>query len=178
MLICLIPEPRPSMWQKILLISSSLIVAACASYGGRGLVPGEARLEDVQVTMGQPAMRWQDPDGSQQLAYPRGPAGFDTFMVRLGPNGKLQTIENVLDEQHLANVRAGMNKEEILRMFGPPDANATAYFEARDELVWDWRYRGAPGDAWRMMVLFDATSGKVRSTMVRPEQYLEVEPVP
>ncbi|MDO8264060.1 MAG: hypothetical protein Q7T21_12690, partial [Gallionella sp.] len=130
-----------------------------------------------QATMGQPAMRWQDPDGSRQLAYPRGPAGFDTFMVRLGPNGKLQTIENVLDEQQLANVRAGMGKEEVLRMFGPPDVNATAYFKARDELVWDWRYRGISNQPWRMMVLFDATSGKVRSTMARPEQYVGAEPV-
>ncbi len=164
------------MWQRLLILSSSLIVAACASYSGSALKPGEARLEDVQATMGQPAMQWQDPDGSRQLAYPRGPAGFDTFMVRLGSNGKLQTIESVLDEQHLANVRAGMSKEEVLRILGPSDANATAYFQARDEFVWDWRYRGVSNEPWRMMVLFDATSGKVRSTMARPEQHLGGDP--
>ena len=164
------------MWQRILLLSSALIVAACASYSGSGLKPGEARLEDVQATMGQPAMQWQDPDGSRQLAYPRGPAGFDTFMVRLGSNGKLQTIESVLDDAHLANVRTGMSKEDVLRILGPSDANATMYFKARDELVWDWRYRGITNEPWRLMVLFDATSGKVRSTMTRPEQYLGAEP--
>jgi hypothetical protein len=158
------------MLQKALLLSCSLIVAACASYGGSGLKPGEARLEDVQQTMGLPALRWQDPDGSQQLAYPRGPMGFDTFMVRLGPDGKLRSIENVLDERHLAAVRPGMSKEEVLRVLGPSDVNATVYFKARDELVWDWRYYASGTyEPMRLMVLFDTTSGTVRSTMVKPE---------
>lgn len=165
------------MLHRALLLSASLIIAACASYEGRGLRPGEARLEDVQTTMGQPAMQWQDPDGSRQLAYPRGPAGFHTFMVRLGPTGKLQSIENVLDERHLANVSVGMSKEEVLRVLGPSDARLTVYFKARDELVWDWRYRAISGEVMRMMVLFDATSGKVRSTMVLPEQSASVEPI-
>lgn len=164
------------MWQTVRLLSTSLIVAACASYGGSGLRPGEAGLEDVYATMGQPAMQWQDPDGSRQLAYPRGPAGMDTFMVRLGSNGKLQSIENVLDEKHLADIRAGMRKEEVLRILGPSDANLTVYFKARDELVWDWRYRAHFNEPWRMLVLFDATSGTVRSTMVLPEQQYSVDP--
>lgn len=138
---------------------------------------GEAGPEDVYATMGQPAMRWQDPDGTQQLAYPRGPAGFHTFMVRLGPNGKMQSIENVLDEEHLATIRAGMSKEEVLRVLGPSDARLTVHFKTRDELVWDWRYRAISGEVMRMMVLFDATSGKVRSTMVLPEQSASVEPI-
>lgn len=157
------------MLHRALLLSCSLIVAACASYDGRGLKPGEASLEDVYVTMGQPAMRWQNPDGTQQLAYPRGPAGFHTFMVQVGANGTVQSIENVLDNQHLANVRAGMGKEEVLRILGPSDAGLTMYFKARDELVWDWRYRPIGGDPMRMMVLFDGISGKVRSTMVLVE---------
>jgi len=158
------------MWQRILALVASLVVAACASYGGGSLKPGEARLEDVYLAMGQPALQWQDPDGSRQLAYPRGPMGYDTFMVRLGPDGRLLSIENVLNEKHLATVRAGMSKEQVLRVLGPPDASATTYFKARDELVWDWRYLSADfNEPMRMMVLFDAASGTVRSTMVKVE---------
>ncbi|KAF0162575.1 MAG: hypothetical protein FD157_3884 [Rhodocyclaceae bacterium] len=163
------------MLLKALILASSLVVGACASYEGRGLKPGEASLEDVQATMGPPAMQWQDPDGSRQLAYPRGPAGFHTFMVRLGPDAKMQSIENVLDEEHLATICAGMSKEEVLRTLGPSDTRWTVYFAARDELVWDWRYRADSGEMMRMMVLFDATSGKVRSTMVQREVTVEVE---
>lgn len=163
------------MLRTALLLAVSLLVAACASYSDRGLTPGVASLEDVQATMGPPALQWHDPDGARQLAYPRGPAGFHTFMVRLGPNGKLQSIENVLDEQHLATIRAGMSKEDVLRILGPSDPRLTVVFEARDELVWDWRYRATSGEYMRMLVLFDATSGKVRSTMVQREQPVSVE---
>ena len=59
------------------LIATTLL-AACASYSGSGLKPGEARLDEVEALMGPPAMRWQDADGSIRLAYPRGPAGLQT----------------------------------------------------------------------------------------------------
>ncbi len=119
--------------------------------------------------MGPPALRWQDADGSVQLAYPRGPAGFDTYMVRLGPDGRLQSIANVLDERRFARIRAGLTKDEVLRLIGPPDASRTAYFEARDELAWDWRFRDVFHDAARFIVLFDASAGIVRSTLTLRE---------
>jgi hypothetical protein len=142
-----------------------MLLAACASYSGFGLKPGEARLDDVQRVMGPPAMRWQEPDGSVQLAYPRGPAGFHTFMVALGPDGRLQSIANVLEENSFARIRASMTKDEVLHVLGPPDYSRSVYFSARDELVWDWRYCQIYGNSARFLVLFDGASGAVRSTM-------------
>lgn len=153
-----------NLWIALL---SSLLLAACASYSGSGLKPGEARLDDVQASMGTPAMRWQDADGSIQLAYPRGPAGFDTFMVRLGPDGRLQSITNVLEPAGFARIRPGMTKEEVLRVLGPPDYSRTVYFKARDELVWDWRFRADSAAPARFLVLFDSTLGTVRSAIIR-----------
>jgi hypothetical protein len=149
-------------WFALLSIA---LLAGCASYSGSGLKPGESRLEDVQALMGQPTLRWQDPDGSVQLAYPRGPFGFHTYMVTLAPNGRLQSIANVLEEGSFARIRAGMDKEQVLRVLGPPDYSRSVYFKARDELVWDWRYCQIFGNAARFLVLFDGTTGAVRSTM-------------
>ncbi len=146
-------------------VSVVLLLAACAAYSGYGLKPGEARLENVQQVMGQPAMRWQNPDGSAQLAYPRGPMGYHTFMVYVGPDGKLQKIENVLDEKNYARIQAGMTKEEVLRILGPSSPGWTVYFKARDELVWEWRYCDAWNAAARFDVLFDNSKATVRSTM-------------
>lgn len=149
---------------------ATLLLAACASFSGSGLAPGEARLEQVQALMGPPALSWKDADGSIQLAYPRGPAGFDTYMVKLGPAGRLQSIANVLDEQTFARIRAGMTKDEVLRLIGPPDYSRSVYFKARDELAWEWRFREVYGNPAHFAVLFDATAGSVRSTMILPEQ--------
>lgn len=156
---------------RLTVVLLTLVLAACASYSGEGLRPGEARLEDVERLMGQPAMRWQDPDGSVQLAYPRGPAGIHTFMVTLGPDGRLQSKINVLDEAGLARIHPGMTKEQVLRVLGPPDYSRTAYFKARDELVWDWRACTYNLNIQRLYVLFDATAGTVRSTMTQDELF-------
>lgn len=164
------------MQKIVLLFCAAVLLASCATYDGRSLKVGESGMDEVFATMGTPALQWRDADGSVQLAYPRGPAGLHTYMVRLGPNGKLLSLENVLDDKHLALVRPGMSKEEVLRILGPSDERETVYFERRDELVWDWRYRSFFGDPWRMMVLFDATSGKVRSTMVQPERQINFFP--
>ena len=40
----------------------------------------------------------------------------------------------------------------------------TLYFAARDELVWEWRWCDDWSEPARFNVLFDGTSGKVRST--------------
>jgi hypothetical protein len=156
---------------RLIVVLSTLVLSACASYSGAGLRPGETRLEDVVRLMGQPAMRWQDSDGSIQLAYPRGPSGIHTFMVKLGPDGRLQSKVNVLDEAGLARIRRGMTQEQVLRVLGPPDPSRTAYFKARDELVWDWRACTYNLNIQRLYVLFDATAGTVRGTMTRDELF-------
>jgi len=153
-------------WPWILAVA---LLSACASYSGSNLKPGEAGVEDVLREMGPPAMRWSDADGSIQLAYPRGPNGLHTFMARIGADGKLQTIRNVLEPETFARILPGMTKDQVLRLLGPSEPSKTAYFKARDELVWSWRYRMVPGDSAQFLVLFDATTGKVRSTMTQIE---------
>ncbi|GAB4177493.1 MAG: hypothetical protein Fur0039_20910 [Rhodocyclaceae bacterium] len=153
-------------WTRLI---PALLLAACASYGGAGLKPGEARLEQVLAAMGTPALRWEEADGSIQLAYPRGPAGLHTYMAWVGPDGRLREISNVLDEAHFSGIRAGMTQEEVLRRIGPPDASRSQYFAARDELAWEWRFREVYGNPGRFIVLFDATAHTVRSTMILPE---------
>lgn len=148
---------------------ASMLLAACASYSGSGLKPGEARLEDVQSLMGPPAMRWQETDGSVQLAYPRGPLGYHTFMVELRPDGRLQRIANVLEDEGFAQIHAGLTKDQVLHVLGPPDYSLSVYFKARDELVWDWRFCSVFGTPARFQVLFDGTSGRVRSAISQVE---------
>lgn len=147
-------------------------VAGCASYSGRGLRPGQSDAAEVLQVMGQPELEWRNEDGSRQLSYPRGPAGVHSYMVFIGADGKMQRIENVMDGKSFFRIRPGMNTDEVLRVIGPPVPGWTSYFRARDELVWEWRYC----DDWNMParfdVLFDGTSGRVRSTLSLTEDQL------
>jgi hypothetical protein len=98
-------------------ILPALLLVACASYSERGLKPGEAQLENVLSVMGNPAMRWQDSDGSLQLAYPR---DIHTFMVRIGTDGRLQRIENVvMSMKTFAQIRPNMTKGPGAPLSGP-----------------------------------------------------------
>jgi len=86
-------------------------------------------------------------------------------MVFLGADGRLRRIENVLDVPHFARLEPGKSDQAtVLRLLGPSDPAGTVYFKARDELVWEYRYCDDWGEATRFDVLFDATSGLVRTT--------------
>ena len=152
------------------LLGSAALIAACAGYSGSNLKPGVAMLPDVVASMGEPAMRWKDADGREQLAYPRGPAGTQTYMAFIAVDGKLERIEPVLNMEHFSRIeRDKSDQAAVLRLLGPSPSQWTAYFKARDELVWEWRFC----DPWNEMaffdVLFDGTTGIVRTTYQRPD---------
>src|ERR1035437_3731153 len=93
-----------------------------------------------------------------------------TFMVFVGPDDRLERIEGVLDPAHFARIRNGQSdKAEVERLLGPSQPQWTAYFKARDELVWEWRVCGSWNEVAKFDVLFDATTGIVRSTYERPD---------
>lgn len=139
------------------------VLTACI---GQPLKPGVDNEAAVLHHMGPPVLEWTNADGSRQLAYPTGPFGVHTWMVRIAPDGRLERIENVLTEEHFARVKPGMSMEEVLQLLGPvaPSGGVT-YFERRDELVWEWLYCPDWRRLSRFYVLFDGTTGKVRSTM-------------
>jgi hypothetical protein len=156
---------------RIFALLSLLALTGCVSYGGGGLKIGEADADAVQRSMGQPAAQWQAADGSRQLAFPRGPQGVHTFMVFLGPDGKLQRIENSLEPGHFARVQPGMGEQAVLRLLGPVTiAQGDTYYARRNERVWEWRYCDEWNVLARFYVLFDGTARTVRSTMSLPDE--------
>lgn len=150
---------------RLLVLACCFFLAACAAYSGRGLTPGVSSEAEVRAVMGSPALRWDLSGGGVQMAYPRGPAGFHTWMVFVDAAGRLERIENVLDTAHFARVQTGMSQAEVLQLLGPPQPQWTAYFPARDELVWEWRFCDSWGEAARFDVLFDGATKRVRSTL-------------
>ena len=149
---------------KIFFYLCFFLFTACSTYLGYELKPGDS-LAKVQQKLGQPAMRWQNENGSEKLAFPRGPMGYQTYMVVMGADGKLKHIDNVMNEQNHARIKPGMTQNEVLKILGPSYPHWTVYFERRDELVWEWRYCDTWSEAARFNVLFDQRLGTVRSTL-------------
>jgi hypothetical protein len=140
-----------------------LLLGACASYSGRGLQAGVAGYDDVVKLMGQPVMHSQNADGTRELIYPRG--SMHTYKAVIAADGKLVSLDNVLDEAHFAQIQPGMTKAQVQRILGPSVPAWTVYYASRDELAWEWRYCNAWRQAARFDVLIDATQGVVRSSM-------------
>lgn len=160
--------PRGLTWCAA--AGAAWLAAACAVLAPAPLQQGVSNREEVLAALGEPALRWQDPDGREQLAYPHGPAGTETFMAFLAPDGRLEKLEKVLNIAHFARIEPGRSdRAAVLRLLGPALASGTSYFARRNELVWEWRYC----DEWNGQaffdVMFDAATGIVRSTMQRPE---------
>lgn len=160
-------QPGRLAWRSLSVLGATWLLSACVAYSGSGLRPGVATVAQVVATMGNPAMRWQDADGSEQLAYPRGPSGPQTFMVFIAPDGGLQRIDQVLNMEHFARIQPGMSQQAVLRVIGPPAPQWTSYFKERNELVWEWQFCDSWNQLARFDVLFDASSGIVRTSYQR-----------
>lgn len=160
---------RSFLIRSLFFFAVAASLAGCAAYSGGGLQPGVAGESEIRATMGAPAMQWKLAGGGQQLAYPRGPAGFHTYMVFIDAQGRLERIVNVLGQEYFARIQSGMTQAEVLQLLGPPEPQWTAYFAARNELVWEWRYCDSWNEAARFDVLFDGTTKIVRSTQTWTE---------
>jgi len=155
---------------------SMAALSGCASYSGRDLTPGQSTLQDVRASMGEPALQWVAADHSVQLSYPRGPAGFHSYMVYVDSSGHLRRIENVMDSASFYRIEPGMTEDDVLRILGPSVPAWTQYFAARRELVWEWRYCNELSQTARFDVLFDGDRHMVRTSFGTPELCNDLDP--
>lgn len=147
---------------SVLLLAA--LVAACASYDGNTLKPGVSTEAEVRSVMGQPAAEFASGDGSRRLAYPHGPLGHQTYMADVGPDGRVRGVRQVLNDDTFHQVRAGMTRDEILRLIGPP--GDTMAFARLRQTSWEWRYV----DTWGYRAIFSVNfdeSGIVVSKFTR-----------
>jgi outer membrane protein assembly factor BamE (lipoprotein component of BamABCDE complex) len=104
----------------------------------KGLTPGVSTLEEVREQMGKPETERVFDDGSRRLEYPRGPQGLNTWMVDIGPNGRLVAITQALTAENFAKVRIGMSEDEVRRLLGKP--GQVAGYRLKKETVWSWKW--------------------------------------
>jgi hypothetical protein len=114
--------------------------------------------------MGAPALEIAQPDGSRTLAYPFGPLGTQTYMADIGPDGKVRSLRQVLSDDSFQAIAAGLTRDEVLRLLGPP-GDTMAFPNLRQD-SWEWRYV----DDWGYPALFSVNfdrDGRVVSKFSR-----------
>lgn len=137
------------MKRSFLLVLPALLASACAM---EALRPG-ATAEEVVSRMGAPAVELRDPDGTRHLVYPSGPFGMQTYMAHVGGDGRLQAVEQVLEDTRFNAINKGMNTDELLRLIGPPAQRV--WFGNLRQTAWDYRYRDTWGYVAVLSVMVD-----------------------
>ena len=160
------------MTRYALLIALLLsMLNGCASYSGAGLKPG-ASVTAVETTMGEPAMTWKNPQGEvTQLSYPRGPAGWVSFMVHFDDSGKMTRIEQVLDLKHFTEIKVGDTQAQVLKILGP--YRDTYRFPQKNALDWNWGWCDSSLLRMAFTVSFDAGTLLVKTTEIWPDPFYQ-----
>jgi len=129
------------MIRRIILAVSALaaLVAGCASFDGRGLVPGRSTQAEVESLMGAPVQRLALPDGETSLYFSRLPEGRAVFVVTVRPDGVMKSIEQRLLRKNLAKIITGTStREDVRGLFGPPGLTGRLPLQERD--WWEYKY--------------------------------------
>lgn len=150
--------------KRSLALLAALLLVGCASYDGSSLKSGVSTEAEVRGVMGQPAAEYASGDGSRRLAYPHGPLGTQTYMADVDPEGRVKGVRQVLSDDTFHQVRAGMTRDDILRLIGPP--GDTMAFARLRQTSWEWRYV----DTWGYRAVFSVNfdeSGIVVSKFTR-----------
>ena len=131
-----------------------------------GLKPGESTEADVRRAMGKPAQELPGAGGMHTLVYPTGPFGTETFMAAVDSDGKLRTLEQVLDEDHLMRIQTGSStQDDVSRIIGPP--SRTVDFTRRNQVAWIYRFRDTWGYFADFTVSFDPRGVVANKATVR-----------
>ena len=96
-----------------------LLVAACASFDGRGLAPG-ASTAQVESAMG-PAADKRVHGSETWVYYPRQPYGLRNYVARFGADGRLIALEQRLTDDNVAKIVRGQTRRaDVEELLGPP----------------------------------------------------------
>jgi hypothetical protein len=140
------------------LVSCCALLGACAT--GHSLVPGVATEAEVRAAMGTPG-DVHARNGDRILEYARGAEGFHTYMVRLGPDGKMKQVTQVLTEEQLARIVPGRTTlAEVRQLLGRPS------FENDYGVgpTWSWRFKRGDVHPGHLVVTFNS-DGTVSNTI-------------
>lgn len=116
--------------------------------------------------MGTPAQKLALPDGGHTLYFSRQPAGRAIYVVTVGADGLVKSIEQRLTDENIRKIAAGVwTQKEVRELLGPPFDSGRLAVRARQ--WWGYRY-SAYGETRALWVQF-SDDGVVREVLDMPD---------
>jgi len=125
------------------------VLAGCAS--PRSFAPGSS-IVDVRARAGTPTDIRFDRNGDELWEYATGPEGTETYLVRVGLDGKVKEITQLLTDDQLMKIVPGtMTKADARNLLGrPSDQTFTGA-----GTVWSWRFYRSGMQPGYLLVTFN-----------------------
>ena len=119
----------------LVLLLSVAALAGCV--GPRAMVPGQSTVVEMRARVGTPTDIRFDRNGDELWEYATGPMGYETYLVRIGTDGKVKEVTQILTEDQMMKLVPGtMTKADARNLLGrPSDQTFTA-----SGTVWSWRF--------------------------------------
>jgi len=137
----------------VLSLSLAGFLAGCGSTGS--LVPGQSSQADVRARLGAPTEVRKDRNGDELWEYAGGAEGHETHLVRIGADGKVKEVTQILTQERLLGLVPGKStKQEVRELLGrPAEERRTGVGE-----TWSWRYVVDGGLRGHLYVSFNPDS--------------------
>ena len=127
---------------KVAVCAALLVLAGCASFEGRDLVPGQSTEVQVVTGMGRPSQEIDLPGGGKALYFSRLPYGRAIYKATLDGEGVLRGIEQTLVPEKIRSIEADKTtKEQVRELLGPPYRMSRGPIKPLD--VWEYWWRNA-----------------------------------
>ena len=147
-----------------ILLCGAAMLAGCASYNGRSLVPGKSVASEVQSLMGAPAEKITLVGGDTVWFYPRNPFGPHTYAVRIAPDGVVREIDQRLTVENMQKLMLGVaTAKEVRELLGPPWR--VSRLERQQREVWEYYMYNAVQVEHNLYVQFSG-DGAVREVLL------------
>jgi outer membrane protein assembly factor BamE (lipoprotein component of BamABCDE complex) len=154
---------RLSAWSLASLAAVALsagLLSACDPQRVAKLEEGVSTEVEVRKQFGDPVTTNTLPDGSKVLDYPRQPEGWTNYVIKIGPDGKMSSLRQLVSDDNFAKITPGMEQQQVRDILGRPAEQKR--FDLKNEEVWSWRYK--PVNESKLLTVTFGPEKKVVST--------------
>src|SRR4051812_39336008 len=152
----------------VMLLAFALLTVACDERRAAQLEEGVSSEADVRREFGEPVQVTERADGSKILAYPRQPEGTTNYEIGIGPDGKMNSLRQLLPPANFAKGQPGMDPGGVTRPLGR-HAKVVRYATKPGEEVWQWRFV-QDGKAKKVFEVTLDSQGKVVATATSDDE--------